>query len=186
MQEPFAQRHYTKGTFHPKSSTIEVTETTNTKQLTQINNNPIEETIPENKKETTATQYVIKNNTVANNTVTASTAPNKNNSTANIANKQIAKEKTSTYTTPIYFKNQQSKHSAKAGNIEQQESAKGSNVPLILLVILAIFIPALAVFLYEGVTTNFWISLILMLLVVSWLIGSIFALLVIFGVLSFN
>lgn len=43
-------------------------------------------------------------------------------------------------------------------------SASNGDVMLIILVILAIIIPPLAVFLYEGVTTRFWIDLILALL----------------------
>ncbi len=44
----------------------------------------------------------------------------------------------------------------------------------VLLVILAILLPPLAVYLLEGVTTNFWIDLILTLF--FWLPGIIFAL----------
>lgn len=51
----------------------------------------------------------------------------------------------------------------------------------ILLVILAILLPPLAVYLYENaITTKFWISLILTLL--FWVPGIIYALLVVLGV----
>ncbi len=51
----------------------------------------------------------------------------------------------------------------------------------ILLVILAILLPPLAVYLYENaITTKFWISLILTLL--FWVPGVIYALLVVLGV----
>ena len=49
----------------------------------------------------------------------------------------------------------------------------------ILLIILAILIPFLAVGLYEGITTRFWISLILSLL--FWIPGIIYAILVVTG-----
>ena len=49
----------------------------------------------------------------------------------------------------------------------------------LLLVILAILLPPLAVYLLKGLTTQFWISLILTLL--FWLPGIIYALLLIFG-----
>ena len=39
--------------------------------------------------------------------------------------------------------------------------AAESGAMLVLLVILAIFIPPLAVFIFEGVTTRFWIDLVL-------------------------
>ncbi len=49
----------------------------------------------------------------------------------------------------------------------------------LLLVIIAIFIPFLAVGLYEGITSRFWISLILSLLL--WFPGIIYAILVVTG-----
>lgn len=54
-----------------------------------------------------------------------------------------------------------------------------SDVDLILLILIAIFIPPLAVFLYEGVTTRFWIDLILTLLgwgILGWLLPGAFLL----------
>jgi uncharacterized membrane protein YqaE (UPF0057 family) len=44
-----------------------------------------------------------------------------------------------------------------------------SDIPLIILVILAIIIPPLAVALFEGITTRFWIDLVLAL--VGWGVG---------------
>lgn len=71
-----------------------------------------------------------------------------------------------------------------------------SGAMLVLLVILAIIIPPLAVFLYEGVTTRFWIDLILAILgfgIGFWLLGGlgwlcalaavIYALLIVLGVI---
>jgi len=59
----------------------------------------------------------------------------------------------------------------------------GSQVNDVVLVILSIFIPPLAVYLYEdSITNNFWLDLILTLF--FWVPGIIFALLVIFGGLS--
>lgn len=51
-----------------------------------------------------------------------------------------------------------------------------SDEMLILIIILCFFLPPLAVYLSEGITTNFWIDLILTLL--FWLPGVIFALIV--------
>lgn len=56
-------------------------------------------------------------------------------------------------------------------------SALASDVDLIVLVILAIFLPPLAVFLHSGITNRFWISLVLTLL--FWVPGVIYALLVV-------
>ena len=47
---------------------------------------------------------------------------------------------------------------------DMRKSGKADDVELILLVIIALFIPPLAMYLYDGDTTSrFWISLILML-----------------------
>lgn len=67
---------------------------------------------------------------------------------------------------------------------EQQNAKNGSNeVSDILLIILCIFIPFLAVYLYESdITTNFWVDLLLTLL--FWVPGMIFAFLVCFAGVS--
>ena len=61
---------------------------------------------------------------------------------------------------------------------EKQNNNSGSDVPMILLVLLAIFIPPLAVFLVDGIGTPFWIDLILTLL--FFLPGIIYALYIVF------
>lgn len=55
----------------------------------------------------------------------------------------------------------------------------GSDTELLLLVILAILLPPLAMALYDGISTRFWISLILTLL--GFLPGVIYTLIVILG-----
>ncbi|OGS79389.1 MAG: hypothetical protein A3D31_05315 [Candidatus Fluviicola riflensis] len=84
--------------------------------------------------------------------------------------------------------------------IAQNMAAKGSSesgAMLVLLVILAIIIPPLAVALYEGITTRFWIDLILAIVGfgigfaffgggIAWLCGLaavIYALLIVLGVI---
>lgn len=67
---------------------------------------------------------------------------------------------------------------------KKQKHVKMSNKSLmgsetVLLVILAILLPPLAVGLYEGITTRFWISLLLTIL--FWLPGVIYAILVVTG-----
>lgn len=64
---------------------------------------------------------------------------------------------------------------------KRETMTKGSD-NMVLLVICAIFIPPLAVYLKEGaITTNFWIDLVLTLL--FWIPGMIFAFLVVFDVI---
>lgn len=77
----------------------------------------------------------------------------------------------------------------------KSKSGAGSDVELILLVILAIFIPPVAIALYEGITTRFWIDLILFLIGIGLgvglggiaylclLISIIYALLIVLGVI---
>lgn len=61
-----------------------------------------------------------------------------------------------------------------------KHEGKANDERTILLVILAILLPPLAVYLYENaITTKFWISLILTLLL--WVPGVIYALLVVLG-----
>lgn len=61
-----------------------------------------------------------------------------------------------------------------------RKAGKDTDTNTVLLVILAILLPPLAVYLYEGeVNTRFWISLILTLL--GWLPGIIYALVLILG-----
>lgn len=99
--------------------------------------------------------------------------------------------------------NEQSKKqvNAKQKNSKDLTKKKNSKAPAgdvntILLVILAIILPPLAVFIFEGVSTRFWIDLILALIgwgVGFWLLGGlgwicglaavIFALLIVLGVI---
>jgi uncharacterized membrane protein YqaE (UPF0057 family) len=80
-----------------------------------------------------------------------------------------------TYENELLVSKEQYNHSEK--------SASSLRVNEIVLAILAIFIPPLAVFLFEdSITANFWVDLLLTLL--FWLPGMIFAFLVIFAGVS--
>ena len=68
---------------------------------------------------------------------------------------------------------------AKAQLKEARRSGNAEEVDRALLIILAIFIPPLAMLLYDGVTARFWISLLLTLL--FFLPGMIYTLVVILG-----
>lgn len=77
------------------------------------------------------------------------------------------------------MKIKETKKAIKAFKAEKKEGKEPSTNTL-LLVILAILLPPLAVYLHEGVINNkFWISLILTLL--FWVPGIIYALIVILG-----
>jgi len=80
-------------------------------------------------------------------------------------------------------KKQRFKEVKKQLNLFKANKAKGMEASdnTILLVILAILLPPLAVYLHEGaINTKFWISLVLTLLL--WVPGVIYALLVVFDV----
>lgn len=55
-------------------------------------------------------------------------------------------------------------HSKKVNLLKKMQKAPAGDVELILLVILALVLPPLAVYLYEGATQRFWIDLILALI----------------------
>ncbi|MBR3980129.1 MAG: YqaE/Pmp3 family membrane protein [Bacteroidales bacterium] len=59
--------------------------------------------------------------------------------------------------------------------------ANATEADQVVLVLLSIFIPPLAVFLNNGLGTEFWIDLILTIL--GWLPGMIYALLLVLGVI---
>jgi len=66
----------------------------------------------------------------------------------------------------------------KRAQIKAIKKAVDSDVMLVILVILAIVLPPLAVFLYEGVTNRFWIDLIVALIgwgLAGWLFGGTLA-----------
>lgn len=144
------------------------------------NTNEIEEMFAEETVESTTeleishvSDAVVKDESTV--TVSNTSTDQANTTEARVEEKQIA-TKNST-------KNKSSK--APAGDVE-----------LILLVILALIIPPLAVFIYEGATQRFWIDLILAILgygVGFWLLGGlgwvcgliavIYALLIVLGVI---
>jgi uncharacterized membrane protein YqaE (UPF0057 family) len=66
-------------------------------------------------------------------------------------------------------------------NKKKSVGLSSSDVDLIILILLAFLLPPLAVYLYEGVTTRFWISLILTLLFLTWFFATVFALLIVTG-----
>lgn len=91
-------------------------------------------------------------------------------STGTISNTTIDEEKTAEVR--IVEKQLSTKNSTK----QQPSNAPAGDVGLILLVILALLIPPLAVFLFEGSTQRFWIDLILALVgygVGFWLLGGL-------------
>lgn len=73
-----------------------------------------------------------------------------------------------------------SKTFSKTTYLKAIQNTKGGALDPVLLIILAIFIPPVAVFLYDnGVTSRFWLNLILTIL--GWVLGAIHALIVVTG-----
>lgn len=66
---------------------------------------------------------------------------------------------------------------------KQRKDGSEADVSTLLLTLIALILPPLAVYLHQGaINSKFWISLLLTLLI--WVPGVIYALLVIFGVIS--
>jgi uncharacterized membrane protein YqaE (UPF0057 family) len=178
------KRKYNKGFFvskNPKSfnkkhdventkdinSFDEVTEVINSQ--TKSKNITTKEKVIANNKKIAATENTVK--TTSNekkNTIENSLKSSKNNDEIfeeNEINNNITKK-------DVKSKLKSKKHKTKN---------TGGDVDLVVLVLLAIFLPPLAVFLYEGITTRFWINLVLTLLLITALIAVIHALLIVTG-----
>jgi uncharacterized membrane protein YqaE (UPF0057 family) len=67
----------------------------------------------------------------------------------------------------IKVENNKEGNNVKTSKIENNSNSSKSDLMFIVLVILAIILPPLAVFLYEGITERFWIDLILAVLAIS-------------------
>ena len=76
-------------------------------------------------------------------------------------------------------KRQQRKQFKKQLKEKLKELRRASDTDLLLLVIIAILLPPLAMALYDGITSRFWISLLLTLL--FYLPGLIYTLVIILG-----
>ncbi len=128
-------------------------------------------------------QTVALENTASHSTVYAAEAEQRGSIAANERSSDdagISEQETSVSVSretidrqPISDRNESNKKQSKSA------AGGGSGVHIIILVILAIIIPPLAVFLFEGVTTRFWIDLILALLGygIGFGIGGLFGLL---------
>lgn len=66
---------------------------------------------------------------------------------------------------------------------QKKRAGEEADVSTLLLTLIALILPPLAVYLHQGeINSKFWISLLLTLLI--WIPGVVYALLVIFGVVS--
>lgn len=179
----FQKRKYNKGWYANKSTKVKETKGDNTKEefvaekSGVIEENTIAQSVVVKEEiKPISKQYITKEDVVAQpqKTVLASTDKKEEkivSTSVVIANEQNAvafeELKKVSEMAPVEIKTVESKSGGDAG------------VALLLLVILAILLPPLAVFLVDGIGTKFWISLILTLL--FWLPGMIYALLVVFG-----
>jgi len=177
------KRKYNKGFFISKNtkSFDKKSQTKNTKQIL------VEEEVAEVINSQTETSNEMnsnknisldKNNNIAEQSNTK-TSTNTTNFQENSAN--IKKNNTETTDNNTFENNTISKKDVKRKKKTNPKTKRNpsSDVDLILLILIAIFIPPLAVFLYEGVTTRFWIDLILTLLgwgILGWLLPGAFLL----------
>jgi uncharacterized membrane protein YqaE (UPF0057 family)/uncharacterized protein YcfL len=167
----FSKRKYLKNFKESKKSYEVVVE----EETAQLEEAKTEEIVLET---TTPTNAIIEESNVV---LTSETIKLANVVAPKKVTKQIEKEYRNwdkfnrTYENELLVSKEQYNHAEK--------SANSLRVNEIVLAILAIFIPPLAVFLFEdSITANFWVDLLLTLL--FWLPGIIFAFLVIFAGVS--
>ncbi len=179
----FQKRKYNKGYHVSKKSKVN-TSTTKVNE-DEIASNPIEKVDVKAdpivlETESTASVVAVESSEVA----TTTTGTKKTNNTS----LEQPSQKSSKNTSGLIFKKQRNMTRGSFGMINPSSPVKvdqGSNVSdaqetssnTLLLVIIAFFIPFLAVALYDGISGRFWLSLILTLL--FWLPGFIYALIVI-------
>lgn len=160
----------------------------------------------EARKERKESRQLVNENTTANNTIVSNeeevTYVETTNESTQTYNRGLGIAEDGIETEPTNVIEYEQETVKEATNTRSAESSKkssklaASGVELILLVILAIIIPPLAVFLYEGATTRFVIDLILAILGFgigfglfggAWgllgLIAVIYALLIVLGVI---
>ena len=158
----------TGGSYHP--SKLKATEAPPAEAVTQADAPAVAEAEP-----------VVEASTAAMPAVVAKPAPVwKVAPAAAVSEKSVTPQPVTTpsvapadYTKPAFAPNAQVKKAKKKGLFAKIKALKAD----VLEIILAIFLPPIAVLLHDGVGTYFWISIILTLL--FWLPGVIFALLVV-------
>lgn len=200
------KRKYTKG-YHIDNRQIngqtEKVENQDETALTSYQKQLLEESKTQNDnqelKESSALNETPKNSTTSSiesnqtKTVNQKSSTVKKQSDENVQSQQVEADLTDLNTNKKSSK-KTIKNKVKAAK-EKMSSPASSDVMTVLLVIIALFIPPLAVFLYEGATTRFWLILILSILAygVGWylfgtsgalfgLIAVIWAILIVLGI----
>lgn len=181
----FQKRKYNKGWYANKSTKVKETKGDNTKEefvakeSVVIEENTVAQSVVVKEEiKPISKQYITKEDVVTQPQKTVLASADKKeekivSTSVVIANEQNAvafeELKKVSEVAPVEIK-----------TVDSKNSGGGSDVHIVLLVLLAILIPPLAVFLVDGIGNKFWISLILTLL--FWVPGVVYALLVVFGV----
>ena len=180
----FQKRKYNKGFHINKSKKIATPKAVeNDVELTKVNleekstskteivtNNEVITNNVEQKTNVISVSNEQKETQISKNEVVSSTLENIDNDKPNLSDSKTRNNKLGNSRNIISY--------AKSTKFEKSETSQIMTDTL-LLVIIAIFIPFLAVGLYEGITNRFWISLLLTLL--FFLPGMIYAILVVTG-----
>jgi uncharacterized membrane protein YqaE (UPF0057 family) len=152
-------------------------------ELAKVETNSIDA----NKAEETSASASLESNIAPANTTVSnpiSEAPK------SLTQKSVAKKSTTrssnvspaTFETPVQSKTSTEAFVPVTDHVDAAESHTSNDVDFVVLVILAIFLPPLAVYLHQGSLNDmFWISVLLTLLLI--LPGSVFALLLIFDII---
>lgn len=160
------KRHYGKGYYVHANGKRDAKSENKTEVVTALNDD----------QASVATSEVIVNKTNENKTPPAlvSTTPQKEKAAVNTSGASAPK----VIADPVKAvkKNAPAEQSHKVVTKKKNTSRAADDVDLVLIIILCFLLPPLAVYLSEGITTNFWIDLILTLL--FFIPGIIFALIV--------
>ena len=173
----FGKRKYTSGIFHNKKAGANVLK--KAKELASVSSNDLnKENVSDVKSSESEVKLITKNSHAK--AVAKSTFKSREKMTQ-LATNTDKSNSFSKASKPFFinpFKNVRGTSASKNFGIEETNKPKADQV---IEIILAIFLPAIGVYVHEGVTTNFWIALILWLL---WPIASIFAVLVVLDIID--
>lgn len=195
------KRKYTKGFYHNKNRGFKSAEDKTANELTLQEETTDEAAVSPLEKKSVQTTVLQQNKTIRNDQAQPQQPQRSDEKSA--PKKKATPSKKESKTTPVRQRKQR-EHEYYVPMKEKAEMAKNmaagsseSGAMLVLLVILAIIIPPLAVGIYEGITTRFWIDLILAIVGfgigfalfgggIAWLCGLaavIYALLIVLGVI---
>lgn len=169
-----SKRKYTKGFFLNRKSNLKTAQN-NTKEADLKEDKAIAKAEKVEVRKERRNQRQMTSEKVNTNTIVASTEETTSVESSNYAYEEVYTSGFGTaedgivseQTEAIEFEQETVRQATNTSNAESTSNSgrsAGGSVNIVVLVILALLIPPLAVFLYEGASTRFWIDLILAIL----------------------